>query len=63
MKQEKLVDFSTILASGKSDSKFNNITRDMNRKSVELANETRCKRDRIWSRLANQVVGSEHFKE
>lgn len=47
----------------KSATEFNKITRRVTRKSAQHIGEVRYKRDTIWSKLANQIVGAEYIEK
>jgi len=53
------VESSVILRSARASRKFDNITQQIIQKERSRPiNEIRNKRDKLWSLLANQVIGS-----
>jgi hypothetical protein len=64
-KKEKRSDFPIHALSIESNRAIliKTMTQEAIREENKKLGETRCQRDKIWSMLANQVIGSEHIRE
>lgn len=57
------ISLAALSKNPKPSKRFENITIQIKKKeSDQTVDETRLKRDKLWSELSNQVVGAEHLK-
>lgn len=63
--KEKKISFpiQTLSIEARRSKNIKTMTRKAIREENKKLAETRCQRDKIWSMLANQVMGSEHIRE
>ena len=63
--QEKKLSFSitALSVTAKSTKRCKTMSKEAIKEENRKLGETRTERDRIWSSLANQVIGAEHIRE